>query len=437
MEGHREWSQSGTKVDHIRHQSLEIEGGIDECTTTRHHPSRLIQPGEACIDVASLHRAIGVGLGGDFYIEKWSKRLPGTERERRLGKRKTKDQVPEREQIGCRSGDCQLGRLDLEYGPRRRCEERTINVCSIRISFSILAMDEPYGKAHASSAFFFHSMPFFLISFPFSPFINSITSFATSSLFTLLSISIATPHLLQHIQQFVCWSPKNGQHIIGTPLEILSIVEFHPLCIQRANSVARRKYRRKGVENVGFEFMIRVENDGGSRFRSLYLSSKEFNHVFITRALEGCQEWSRSRRKGSHVGRRSPEIGGGIRRDKLRVQDFEPPAPASLVGLEQVDETGAGMLSKMFNFSTGGPTTELLENQINYQHHRNQRPNSATGDWYGNNTAQAITQISFLTIFFSPSSPPEFFNFFFNTSHVVAKRCPIFHFHPSSSTDVK
>ncbi|XP_024988732.1 protein PHR1-LIKE 3-like isoform X3 [Cynara cardunculus var. scolymus] len=30
-----------------------------------HHSSRLIQPGEACIDVASLHRAIGVGLGGD------------------------------------------------------------------------------------------------------------------------------------------------------------------------------------------------------------------------------------------------------------------------------------------------------------------------------------------------------------------------------------
>ncbi|KVI11300.1 hypothetical protein Ccrd_010291 [Cynara cardunculus var. scolymus] len=126
----------------------------------------------------------------------------------------------------------------------------------------------------------------------------------------------------------------------------------------------------------------------------------------------------------------------GIRRDKLRVQDFEPPAPASLVGLEQVDETGAGML-EMFTFSTGGPATELLENQINYQHHRNQRPNSATGDWYGNNTAQAITRISFLTIFFSPSSRLEFFNFFFNTSHVVAKRCPIFHFHPSSSTDVK
>ncbi|KVI02644.1 Homeobox KN domain-containing protein [Cynara cardunculus var. scolymus] len=93
-------------------------------------------------------------------------------------------------------------------------------------------------------------------------------------------------------------------------------------------------------------------------------------------------------------------LGHQIRRDKLRVQGFEPP----LVGLEQVDEgpggggglpavyeTGAGMLSEMFNFPSGGSNSasELLVNQINYQQqHRNQRPSTA-GDWYGN-SAQAM-----------------------------------------------
>ncbi|KAL7610100.1 hypothetical protein Lser_V15G12841 [Lactuca serriola] len=89
-----------------------------------------------------------------------------------------------------------------------------------------------------------------------------------------------------------------------------------------------------------------------------------------------------------------------IRRDKLRVQGFEPPPP-SLVGLEGVDEghgglpavyeSGAGMLSEMFNLPTGGfnSASELLVNQINYQHHhRNQRPTTAR-DWYGN-SAQAM-----------------------------------------------
>ncbi|KAL8245862.1 hypothetical protein R6Q59_007078 [Mikania micrantha] len=82
-----------------------------------------------------------------------------------------------------------------------------------------------------------------------------------------------------------------------------------------------------------------------------------------------------------------------IGRDKLRIQGFEPPT-GSLVGLEDegtsgispVYETGAGMLSEMFNFPTARPATELLHNQINY--HQNHRTQQAR-DWYGNN-AQAM-----------------------------------------------
>ncbi|KAI7740118.1 hypothetical protein M8C21_023883 [Ambrosia artemisiifolia] len=57
---------------------------------------------------------------------------------------------------------------------------------------------------------------------------------------------------------------------------------------------------------------------------------------------------------------------------------------------------GAGMLSEMFNFPTGGSNnsnsaSELLVNQMsNYQHHRPPPRPTAAGDWYGNTTAQAM-----------------------------------------------
>ncbi|XP_057769964.1 BEL1-like homeodomain protein 4 [Salvia miltiorrhiza] len=70
-----------------------------------------------------------------------------------------------------------------------------------------------------------------------------------------------------------------------------------------------------------------------------------------------------------------------IRRDKLRVQGFEPP----LVGMDEEESTGlpvyetAGILSEMFSFpSAGGATaTELLESQI-LQSYRNPRG----GEWF-------------------------------------------------------
>uniref|UniRef100_A0A7C9CS20 Uncharacterized protein n=1 Tax=Opuntia streptacantha TaxID=393608 RepID=A0A7C9CS20_OPUST len=77
-------------------------------------------------------------------------------------------------------------------------------------------------------------MAFLFISFPFSPSINSLTCLSTSPLLTFASISIPIPHFLQQNQQLVCWSAKKGQHIIGTPLHILSNVEFHPQCVKKA-----------------------------------------------------------------------------------------------------------------------------------------------------------------------------------------------------------
>lgn len=89
---------------------------------------------------------------------------------------------------------------------------------------------------------------------------------------------------------------------------------------------------------------------------------------------------------------RSQLIEQQIRRDKVRIQGLE--APSMLVTMEQ-DSTGntfetAGMLSELFNYSSGpaaSSATELLEHQMltaNYnQPHRNiTRP--PTQDWYGN-----------------------------------------------------
>ncbi|KAL8266247.1 hypothetical protein R6Q59_003591 [Mikania micrantha] len=115
----------------------------------------------------------------------------------------------------------------------------------------------------------------------------------------------------------------------------------------------------------------------------------------------------------SHGFERSSSAQDQIRRDKLRVQEFEP----SLVGLEEMDEghsglpavyetTGAGMLSEMFNFPTGGSnsntisSSELMVNHVN--HNRNHR-SSAAGDWYGN-AAQAMQVFMRNPTHISPSS---------------------------------
>ncbi|KAK4262221.1 hypothetical protein QN277_027803 [Acacia crassicarpa] len=82
-----------------------------------------------------------------------------------------------------------------------------------------------------------------------------------------------------------------------------------------------------------------------------------------------------------------------IRRDKVRVQGFDP--PPSLVGIEEEESGGlpvyetAGMLSEMFSFPpTGATSSELLEQQPLTATYRSfSRPQQASAmsssDWYG------------------------------------------------------
>ncbi|KAH6791850.1 hypothetical protein C2S52_002327 [Perilla frutescens var. hirtella] len=88
-----------------------------------------------------------------------------------------------------------------------------------------------------------------------------------------------------------------------------------------------------------------------------------------------------------------------IRRDKLRVQGFEPPPPP-LVGMEEEESTGlpvyetAGMLSEMFSFPAGGgaTATELLESQIlqSYRNPRGGAGGGAAADWFSQRQGMVV-----------------------------------------------
>ncbi|XP_039035583.1 BEL1-like homeodomain protein 4 [Hibiscus syriacus] len=80
-----------------------------------------------------------------------------------------------------------------------------------------------------------------------------------------------------------------------------------------------------------------------------------------------------------------------IRRDKLRVEGFEPPSPP-LVGIEEEESSAhpvyetSGMLSEMFNFPSGaGAAASAASTQL-LDHHVQPIPGN-TNDWYSNKKA--------------------------------------------------
>ncbi|KAL0909080.1 hypothetical protein M5K25_023605 [Dendrobium thyrsiflorum] len=118
-----------------------------------------------------------------------------------------------------------------------KCNDNPMKYILVEQNLWVLTSEAPSGTV-ALTALSFHSIAFFLISFPFcSPAIISLMSFSTSFLFTLLSISNPTPHSTHAYLQLVCCSAKNGQQIIGTPKLILSIVEFQPECVRKTPTV--------------------------------------------------------------------------------------------------------------------------------------------------------------------------------------------------------
>ncbi|KAL3526704.1 hypothetical protein ACH5RR_011360 [Cinchona calisaya] len=116
--------------------------------------------------------------------------------------------------------------------------------------------------------------------------------------------------------------------------------------------------------------------------------SQDFHHSGIFSFSNGLER-SQPEQHQQHITQQ-------IRRDKLRVQGFEP-----LVTIDEVESSGlqgyetAGMLSEMFNFTSGGAATPgdiSLESQLSHNNYRSTRgppPPPATpagsDQWYGSN----------------------------------------------------
>ncbi|KAL7101208.1 hypothetical protein ACP275_08G041700 [Erythranthe tilingii] len=126
---------------------------------------------------------------------------------------------------------------------------------------------------------------------------------------------------------------------------------------------------------------------------SIFSMSEDYHHqgsIFsFSNGFERSQQEQQQQQHHNQQQQQQQHIAQQIRRDKLRVQGFDPPPP--LVGIEE-EETGgipvyepAGMLSEMFGFPSSGASTatELLENQI-LQSYRNPRagPPPSAADWF-------------------------------------------------------
>lgn len=122
---------------------------------------------------------------------------------------------------------------------------------------------------------------------------------------------------------------------------------------------------------------------------SLNSMSQDYHHQGIFSFSNGFE-----RSQQEHQQQHQQHIAQQIRRDKLRVQGFEPPPP--LVTIDEVESSGipgyetAGMLSEMFNFTSGAATPGdiSLEGQLSHNY-RNSRPapppaTPVGSEWYGN-----------------------------------------------------
>ncbi|PIN21516.1 Transcription factor MEIS1 [Handroanthus impetiginosus] len=136
---------------------------------------------------------------------------------------------------------------------------------------------------------------------------------------------------------------------------------------------------------------VTSHSKGHNSLLSISMSQDYHQGIFsFSNGFERSQQDSQQQQQSQQ----QQHIAQQIRRDKLRVQGFDPPPP--LVGIEEEESSGlpvyetAGMLSEMFNFnpSGGGATaTELLENQIlqSYRNPRAAQPTSggsSAADWF-------------------------------------------------------
>ncbi|KAK4488338.1 hypothetical protein RD792_004095 [Penstemon davidsonii] len=133
--------------------------------------------------------------------------------------------------------------------------------------------------------------------------------------------------------------------------------------------------------------------------------SQDYHHQGIFGFSSGFERSQQEQQhQHQHQQQQQHHIAQQIRRDKLRVQGFEPPPP--LVGIGEEEEPDGlnpvyethGMLSEMFGFQSGSASTatELLESQIS-QSYRNHHPRGvppsgvgSTADWFSHRHGMVV-----------------------------------------------
>ncbi|KAE8703796.1 BEL1-like homeodomain protein 4 [Hibiscus syriacus] len=100
--------------------------------------------------------------------------------------------------------------------------------------------------------------------------------------------------------------------------------------------------------------------------------------------------FERSAMSHHHHHHQQQHLAQQIRRDKLRVQGFEPPA-LPVVGIEDEASNALpvyeadGMLSEMFNFPSGvNASAELLDQHIQPNYRANRPPGNTSNEWFNN-----------------------------------------------------
>ncbi|KAL6222482.1 hypothetical protein ACLB2K_005874 [Fragaria x ananassa] len=149
-------------------------------------------------------------------------------------------------------------------------------------------------------------------------------------------------------------------------------------------------FSSKGTQNNSISVSEKYSSSGNSMSQDYHQSIYSFPNGFERSAMTTHQE---QQQQQQHLAQQ-------IRREKLRVQGFEPPPPP-LVGLDEEESGGlnpvyetAGMLSEMFNYPAGGaPPAELLEHPMaaSYRMARPHQHQSAAAEWYGNSRQNMVS----------------------------------------------
>ncbi len=121
--------------------------------------------------------------------------------------------------------------------------------------------DDPSGLV-AISTILLSSSIFFLITWPLVSSINNRITLSISSRPTraddsekfasseVLGTDSAMSKTSTHSVRFSMWSPQSGHPIMGTPMAILSVIEFHPQCVRCPPTAGFARICNWGAQDV-------------------------------------------------------------------------------------------------------------------------------------------------------------------------------------------